>query len=37
MNYPSQFKNYEHFDYVLLADEPLDTRARFLADPVDVF
>ena len=26
VNYPSQFKNYEHFDYVLLAAEAPDTR-----------
>ena len=36
VNYPSQFKNYERFDYVLLAAEEPDTKREFLAAPADV-
>jgi hypothetical protein len=35
-NYPRQFENYERFTYVTLADEPADSRARFLASPAQV-
>jgi hypothetical protein len=34
--YPSQFRNYENFTYVSLADEPARSRAEVLADPVSV-
>jgi aminoglycoside phosphotransferase len=36
VNYPSQFKNYERFDYVMLASEPPDSQARVLARPAAV-
>ncbi|HEY9131924.1 MAG TPA: hypothetical protein VIM98_09235, partial [Dyella sp.] len=35
-NYPSQFRNYENFVYLPLADESAETLARVLADPVTV-
>jgi len=34
--YPAQFRNYEHFTYVSLADEPPRSRADVLADPTSV-
>jgi hypothetical protein len=35
-NYPSQFKNYENFKYVLLSREPEDSQAEILNQPVKV-
>ena len=35
-NYPGQWKEYEKLTYVPIATEPVDSRARVLADPVDV-
>jgi hypothetical protein len=34
--YPLQFRNYEHFTYVSIADEPAESRAEVLANPVSV-
>lgn len=35
-NYPGQWKDYEHLTYVPIAGEPVESRRRILADPVDV-
>jgi O-antigen/teichoic acid export membrane protein/aminoglycoside phosphotransferase len=35
-NYPRQFRGYERFEYVTIADEPPDAQQRVLADPVGV-
>src|SRR5262249_18534593 len=34
--YPSQFRNAEYFTHVSLADEPPESRAEVLANPVSV-
>jgi hypothetical protein len=35
-SYPTQFENYERFDYVTLSREPSESHARFVARPVEV-
>jgi O-antigen/teichoic acid export membrane protein len=35
-NYPAQFKNYERYDYLTLAQEPGASQARFLSRPAAV-
>jgi hypothetical protein len=35
-NYPTQFKNYEHFTYVPIDREPEESWSRIVADPVGV-
>ena len=36
-NYPGQFKRYEQFRYLTMADEPVSTHRELWNDPVGVF